>query len=707
MILESERSDSNQWRNELFINCAIDKYIYRNKRSGESVFTVIPDGINAFREQLTVFGNLQCRGFVPELPSMFPVRLNVCKGKDGYDVWDIMPFAYSEEAVINFLSSGYFKGYGVKKAENTVKSLGKDIFDDGYGDAYIRERLSGILEYGKLSELILSIGGSYRDADRYYSEHKSFKDIQSDPYSLCEVLDFRSVDRLAKKMDTDIFSWHRYTAIIDSVLKSAESSGSTCIELQRLYGYAKRYDERIDPIYLMTVLLSESESGGRYVIVDEELLFRREMFEYEKGVESAILEIVARSKTYSEFDSSLIDEVEAEKGIIYSDKQKEAISLSNSSGIKVITGGPGTGKTTIIDGIISVFGKMFPDKSIMLAAPTANAAKRMREKTGCSAMTVHKMLGIRPFKNGKELDFKHIDADLVIIDEGGFVDIRLGYVLMQAVKRTATIIFVGDADQLPSVGPGNFFLDMIRSGQLPVCVLDRIYRQGGASNIVINAENIKNGNTAIYEGDDFEVIRVKDEDDKTSFADRIVNVFKEYYEKDSPFSVRLYSPIKKREYMVGTRCLNDRFQEIYKDSDKSITFGLTKYYVGDPVIFTRNNYDVGYCNGDEGVITEISSDSMTIKTDDGYIDINDFEDVELAYAITTHKSQGSECDIGVVVIPSAPASMLNRNMIYVATTRARKKTVVITEGRSLETAIVNRYKNKRITGLFYKVKREA
>jgi len=685
----------------LFINCTIDKFIYRNKKSGESVFSVIPDGINAFREQLTVFGNLQCRGFVQEFPSMLPVRINVSKGSDGYEVWDIKPYAYSDNAVINFISSGYFKGYGLKKAENVVKNLGKDIFDREYGEPYIRERLSGILEYENLAETIVRLGGSFRDVDRYYSEHKQYKDITDNPYSLCDILDFKTVDRFALKIK-DVYNLDRYIAMIDSALKCAESSGSTCMEVQQLYGAVKKYDENVDPVYLMTVLLSESGAGGRYVVLNEELLFRREMYEYEKGTEMSVLNMLGNERTFPEFSSSLISETEGEKNIVYSEKQKEAISLISSSGIKIITGGPGTGKTTIIDGIISVFGKMFPDKRIILAAPTANAAKRMREKTGCNAMTVHKMLGIKPFKNGKELDFKNIDDDLIIIDESSFIDIRLAYVLMQAVKKSATLIFVGDADQLPSVGPGNFFLDMIRSGHLPVCVLDTIYRQGKTSNIVINAEKIKNGEGGLCEGEDFEIIKIEASDDKTAFKDKITEIFRTYYKKDSPFSVRLYSPVKKRNYEVGTRSLNDYLQEIYKSSDKCITFGMTKYYVGDPIIFTRNNYDAGYCNGDEGIITELTSDMMTIKTDDGYIELYDFDDVELAYAITTHKSQGSECDIGIVVIPSAPVSMLNRNILYVASTRARNRTIVIYEGRALEIAIENKYKNKRITGLFYR-----
>jgi ATP-dependent exoDNAse (exonuclease V), alpha subunit - helicase superfamily I member len=687
-------------RDRLYINCTIDKYIYRNKKSGESVFSVIPDGINAFREQLTVFGNIQCRGYVPEYPAMLPVRISVSKGKDGYDVWNMVPYAYSDEAVVQFMASGYFKGIGTKKSESIVKANGRDIFDENYGESYIRECLLPVVEYKKISDVICSAGGDFKDADRYFYEHRKFEDIENDPYSLCDVLDFAKVDRIARKMGADEFSWSRYQAMIDSALRSAESSGSTCIDLQSLLGRVMKYDESVDPVYLMTVLLSGT--SGRYVLINDELLYRREMYEYESNTERYIQTMIRKAEGFDEFSQSLIDDVEKEKDITYSDMQKEAISLISSSGIKVITGGPGTGKTTIVDGILSVFKKMFPDKRIILAAPTANAAKRMREKTGCNAMTVHKMLGIRPFRNGKDLDFRHLDEDLVIIDESSFIDIKLASILMQAVKNTSTLIFVGDADQLPSVGPGRFFLDLIRSNRVPVCILDRIYRQDGASNIVKNAECIRNGNGELSTGDDFEVIRVPVMDDKSSFAETVINEFSKYYRKESPFSVRLYSPVKKRDYLISTRNLNDELQSVYRSSDKYIVNGVKKYYVGDPVIFTRNNYEEGYCNGDEGVVISVTENSMTIKLDDDYIETEDFDDIDLAYAITTHKSQGSECDIGIVVVPAQPVSMLNRAMLYVAATRARNKTIIISEGGSLETAVLNRYRRKRTTGLFYK-----
>lgn len=684
------------------ITGTIGKIMYRDRKTGETMFTLLPDSGDC-SEILNSFGNILCRGIVSPYKPFFPVKVRLSKNvnEDLYDVWSCIPFIGSREAAIRFLSSPYYDGIGEKTAEDIVDEYGyNSLFSEDrkkYGDK-ICNVIDVILGYDEMAELVVRHGGTYSSVDKFFDRYglDAVSVIKNNPYVLCDDIGFTGADRIADEIGMDKYDKKRIRALIGYVIKKNENNGNTCMQLSELYLRAKRFVPEINPVHLMSVITEEL--GEVRLAESDGMLYSREMHSYEKEISYNISKINQHAERFCTLNqiNEYISKIEREKDIRYSDAQKRALRMFTKGGVKVITGGPGTGKTTVIDGIINLFKKINEKGTIALAAPTANAARRIREKTGVDASTVHKLLEIRPFNNGEMLEHKDLLQKLIIVDESSFLDIKLAAVLLQAVKSDASIVFVGDAEQLPSVGPGNFFMDMIKSESVMTTVLDVNFRQEDRSGIVNNSVLIRKGETDLFEYDDFEILRVEDDSEIEKLA---IEQMKKYYETDRPFDVRLYSPVKKEDYAYGTRNLNKSLQGIFNKNTESVKYGANCFKIGDPVIFTRNCYEKGYCNGDEGVITSINDDTVTVRLGDAFIELKDLDDLELSYAITTHKSQGSECEVGIVIIPSSPASMLYRNMIYVASTRARKKTILIVSGDSLEKGITNVYKKTRTTGL--------
>ena len=686
----------------MVINGVYEKTLYRDEKLGNTVFTVIPAGK---RDMLSQFGNIVCRGIIPNYPAKIPLRLNVSKNKDeSYGVWNCSVCAYDTGSVTDFLASGYFSGIGSVKAEKYIEKYGIDIFGNELKDDFsgVYEKTRGIMVFEKLFSLIEQFGGTYHHAYSIYKKYgvDCLKLIEENPYILCEIVPFDIIDAFSKEQGIDSFDERRINAVLRETIKKIESRGNTCALLSDFVNAAKRIDDSINPFYIMGSVLSDN---SYYYNKDKFLVYDSALYLSEQNTAFNISRLQNNKTSLGIIDDEIISDIEKETDTVYEKQQRDAFRLLQSSGVKIITGGPGTGKTTVINGLIRYIMTVFPEKSIVLAAPTANAAKRMREKTGEDATTIHKLLEIVPFANSEEFAFKNIQEDVVIIDESSFIDTRLASIILQSVKKDAVIIFVGDVDQLPSVGAGKVFRDMIDSGCIETIRLTQIFRQSDGSTIIENAVKIKNGNDRLITDDSF-CIR-KYEDEEKMFCDA-VELMKKYYDKEDPYAVRLYTPVKKRRYKCCTYNFNRELQDYYSDKSDFFVYGYTKFYIGDPVIFTRNNYGSGYCNGDEGRILRILSNEdgkygVEVVIQDTSIEIkgDDLLDMELSFAITTHKSQGSECDVAIVVVPANPRGMLDRSIIYVASTRARKKTIILTEGDSLSKAIHNDKKEYRVTGL--------
>jgi exodeoxyribonuclease V alpha subunit len=436
------------------------------------------------------------------------------------------------------------------------------------------------------------------------------------------------------------------------------------------------------------------------IIIEGRNAFLPSYYKAEKYCGSKIREMAETKPVRFRYDvDEIIKELEKKNKIEYSSRQKDAIRAIENTNLLIITGGPGTGKTTIVKAIIQVFKKNFPSKIVKLVAPTGRAAKRMEEATGLEAKTIHRELEFMKSSDDRMIcrrnESNPIDADLFIVDESSMIDIYLFTYLIRAIKPGTKVIFVGDADQLPSVGPGNVFRDMIESGVIPVIKLDEIFRQEDTSKIVINADYIRKGKVSFEWGDDFIFIR---EDDKT----KIPGIIREMYLKEiercgDAGSVQVLSPFRIRTD-TGVDNLNRMLQEAInpKKEGSEIYYGKKVFRKNDKVMQFRNDYSKEVFNGDIGFISSIyrnldggNEAVVNINGREIIYSQEDFEDLDLAYATTIHKAQGSEYDVVIIPMTTQHYIFLQRNIIYTAVTRARKKVIIIGKPQALYLAVRN------------------
>jgi exodeoxyribonuclease V alpha subunit len=395
--------------------------------------------------------------------------------------------------------------------------------------------------------------------------------------------------------------------------------------------------------------------------------------------------------------------VQEELSITLAEKQVEAVKCAGKSKVMVITGGPGTGKTTIINAVIKIFAAI--KASIMLAAPTGRAAKRMTESTGYEAKTIHRLLEFSMQKGGfKKNEESPLDCQLVIVDEASMLDTLLMYHLLKAVPVTATFILVGDVNQLPSVGAGNVLKDIISSGVVPVVELHEIFRQAKESSIIVNAHRINKGEFPNLQPsqklDDFYFI---EQEDPAKVLELIIHCVKERIPKRFGFDpiddIQVLSPMHKGT--VGAGNLNVELQRALNNREDGITRGGRNYRIHDKVMQIRNNYDKEVYNGDIGRITNIDEEAqeVTIKIDDREVpyDYSDLDELVHAYAVSVHKSQGSEYAAVVIPIMTQHYMLLQRNLLYTGVTRGKKLVVIIGTKKALAIAVKNNKPQKRYT----------
>ncbi|MDR1060668.1 MAG: AAA family ATPase [Clostridiales bacterium] len=401
---------------------------------------------------------------------------------------------------------------------------------------------------------------------------------------------------------------------------------------------------------------------------------------------------------------------EAETGVVYDDIQKDAVRRAVQSKFMVLTGGPGTGKTTTTCAIINACERL--GAKVMLAAPTGRAAKRMSETTGREAKTIHRLLEIRPPDGYKRNKDNPLPCDVLIIDEASMLDILLTNSLLKAVRPGASVIFVGDADQLPSVGPGNVLKDVINSRTVPSVELKRIFRQARSSDIVTNAHKINAGEFPFInngKGTDFFFI---EKNEPAEVAQTILSLCKErlpnYYRADPLEDIQVLCPMTRGE--TGSASLNAELQKLLNGNRESVRYGAAEYMLGDKVMQIRNNYDKNVFNGDIGRITGIDAEARSVAiTFDGNgveYDQSELDEVALAYAITVHKSQGSEYPIVVCPVTTQHFMMLQKNLLYTAVTRAKRVLVLVGSKKALAIAVKNKKSAQRNTLLAERLKRD-
>ncbi len=525
------------------------------------------------------------------------------------------------------------------------------------------------------------------------------EDLKKNLYSLAKKCDipFDIMDNIACKVGFPNTNKDRIVFGCIDILKKATMKGHTFLDYEELLTETQEMlNSNAYAKDLSKPMINSGLSNTKVFTKKEDKVFLKELFINETMTAKNLKRLIETRQTAELDTEEMCEYAENLCGVKYADAQREAFGLLNLGGPCIITGGPGTGKTTVIKGLIEGYQKMYPTNKITLCSPTGRAAQRMTEATGRPATTIHKLLEYKPFgdtficKNEND----QIDTDFLFVDEVSMVSIDVMDLLCRAIKSGTMVIFAGDIYQLSSVGAGNVLKDMIASNAIPVVQLIKTYRQKAGSYIISNANAINSGDKNLSVGTDFEIRYVKNDDELCNFA---IEEYEKYHDNKKPFAVEILAPAR-RTFKTGVNDLNQAIQKKINDVS-GVKHGRFTFCVGDKVMMLRNNYAKNYYNGDVGIISRINNESCMIKIDKDFLEIDseNYEDMTLAYGTTIHKSQGSEYDVGIVVMPKTPKIMLLRNLFYTAVTRGKKKVIVIGYKDSIDRSIVTNTSQSRNT----------
>lgn len=642
----------------------------------------------------------------------------------------------TESEISAYLGSGVIKGLGPAIAKKIVKQFGTEALDIIDNDCMQLTVIKGITsdkalyisnEYHKITGVneVIKFLGEYNfgpaHAISVWSafEHDSIKQIKTNPYILCTSgidIDFRSVDRMAADLGFDAENSDRVRAGIVYVLHENANAGHTCLPTEKLresvcdnLGIERRqFESCLDDC-------EEKDWVVRITLGKREFVYLPEYYLAETYIAKKLAFMLRTSAQYEKDYSDEIRGVEFSENIQYEDLQRAAISACLTGSVFILTGGPGTGKTTTLNGVIKILKAQ--KKRILLCAPTGRAAKRMADLTGEPARTIHRLLEV-DFNAKGELKFKRnetnpLPADVVIADEMSMVDALLMCSLVRAIKPTSKFIMVGDSNQLPSVGAGNVLKDLIASHYIPSVELKEIFRQAAQSLIVTNAHRIVNGEFPVLDDrqNDFFFMNKSLESD---IAELVIQLAKQRLPDTYGFSpiddIQVLCPTKMG--MAGTKELNKQLQSALNPPSQNkaeLKFFDVIFRTGDKVMQTKNDYDVlwtknnekgsGIFNGDIGIIRSVDRFSQNVTIDfEGRVAIYTSEmlrRLEHAYAITIHKSQGSEYDAVIIPITAFTHNLLYRNLLYTGVTRAKKMIIVIGTKELVKTMVDNNRKMLR------------
>ena len=698
------------------LRCVVERITYQNPENGYSVLKVKVKGYN---DLVTLVGNLL------EVPVG---SVLLCRGEWKVDkrygsqfvaaTWEeTMPATVY--GIEKYLGSGLVKGIGPRFARAIVQRFGTetiDIIETEIERLYEvpnigRKRVAKIRESWEKQKDIKNVmlflqgyGVSTAYAAKIYREYgkESIDKVRENPYRLADDIwgiGFKTADGIAAKMGYGKEDPRRCRSGILYTLGQLSDEGHVYAGEEQLVKTAGQLLEAGETAIRDTLAgMLQAED----LILDKDAIYLPPFYHAECGT-SRRLRDLAQSTGRSLFDG-LFDpsSLTAETGIEYDEVQLAAIRQAVTSKVMVLTGGPGTGKTTTTQGIIAALKKA--GLRVLLAAPTGRAAKRMSEATGMEAKTIHRLLEYNPQDGYKRNDENPLEGDALIVDECSMIDILLMNNLLKAVPVGMRLVFVGDIDQLPSVGAGNVLRDIIDSQRIPVVRLVRIFRQAQKSRIVMNAHTINQGrfpDTSNGRDTDFFFMR---EDDPERAAETIVRLVKERLPRayrESPDRIQVLTPMQRG--VVGAANLNLLLQQALNPSGPSLGRGGYTYRQGDRVMQLRNNYDKDVFNGDLGYIREVDTEERTLKVDfDGKwveYDVTELDELTLAYATTIHKAQGSEYPIVVMPVLMTHYVMLQRNLIYTGITRTKKICVLIGAAKALAYAVRNVSVLKRNTSL--------
>lgn len=704
----------------------IKSIIYRNEENGYTVLflqtsdsPITCTGIMPFfneNDQVVVEGELIYHDKYGEQINVESARIKKPSGK---------------KAIISYLSSGNIESIGKKTAELIYEKFGDKSIDVVFNEA---EKLLSIQGIGKKKlekikestieardsrEALLYLQGlniSFNLSNKIYKAYgdNTISIVKTNPYKLSEDISgigFVMADNIAMNMQMKNDSKFRISAAISYILKNdAEMSGSCALKkedlLNKTFDLIKVDKNKINEQINEDLLKSKIQI---IKIGEDEFVYDKDIYMAEK---SCAINLSRLQNEKYIFDVKINEDFDA-----FSKEQEIAIKEAFNNMLLVITGGPGTGKTTIIKAICNILNEH--NLKFNLAAPTGRAAKRMQESTENVAFTIHRLIGIKPESPIPEFNEENtLDCDYVILDEASMIDIKLMDKLLKALSSKTALILVGDHNQLPSVGAGNVLKDILDT-DIKAVRLKKIFRQAKESNIVVNAHKINDGLYPILnqKNKDFFFINSNSKKFQNDLLDLVKNRLPNYYKLDPINDIQILAPSKKS--LWGIVNINDLCQKELNKNPNSIKINNRIFKLGDKVMQVRNNYELeslnpdnfddGVYNGDIGRIIDIDKNMESLKVEfyDGNIvsyKKEDVKDLDLSYAITIHKSQGSEFDC--VLIPMMPASfmLLNRNLLYTAITRAKKLVILLGEKKILKQMVRNNNESKRLTNLSFWIK---
>ncbi len=675
----------------------------------------------------------------------------------------------TQQGMEKYLSSGVIKGVGPKTAKNIVKKFGDDTFRIIEEEPQELATINGIsakkageiheaftLQYALRQAMLMlqEYGVSPNFAKKIYEKYgnKTKEVIKENPYRLANDIagiGFKKADEIAMQMGVEQNDPHRFESGILYILNNFAANGHTYMPKQQLvedtirllipdeytsYTQMVMHMENPEEAPLLENIMvdnaiTELAISKRIIVKNydgEPCVFLTFYYKYEQEVAQKLLDL---SRAVDEEADDIEDEIKATEkdlSITLVEEQKEAVRQVLRQGVTVITGGPGTGKTTTIRAILDMLEKNGDD--VLLAAPTGRAAKRMSEATGKEAQTIHRLLELgyhgddsRRQEFAKNED-NPLEADVIIIDEMSMVDISLMYALLKAVIEGQRLILIGDSDQLPSVGAGNVLKDIIRSERIPVIRLNTIFRQAQESDIVMNAHKINQGQYPVCnkKGTDFFFEKKSDQNDvKKTIVDLILRRIPNFKKVDSLKDIQVLSPMRKG--VLGVNELNKALQESLNPKSPmkpEKEQGSQLFRVGDKVMQIKNNYNMpwkiktkaglvidegtGVFNGDCGMIDDITAAGVDVIFDDGKIvtyEPGHLDELELAYAVTIHKSQGSEYPVVILPLYNGAQMLLTRNLLYTAVTRAKQMVIGVGLLDTMNRMVDNNSEVKRYSSL--------
>ncbi len=721
------------------MRCVVERITYQNTENG---YTVLKVAVKNATDLVTVVGTMPDThvGSVLLLEGFW--KMDAKYGKQ----FSVVKFEETLPATVygieKYLGSGLIKGVGPKFARRIVEKFGKDTLDvieetpdallqvTGIGKLRVERIKKSWVEQKEIKNIMLFLQGhevSTAHATKIFKTYgsDSINVVTENPYRLADDIwgiGFKTADTIAEKLGIDKNRFIRLRSGILYTLNKLSESGHCYAVREQLIQTATKLLE-VDSAELEITLDEMLRTDD--VIRDEEAIYLPPFYFSETGCAKRLQKLMAAPRQIKLDSEQVLGKVN-ERGagqvaagtagtvgnnITYDEVQLEAIRTAVASKVMVLTGGPGTGKTTTTLGIISAYQRA--GSRIILAAPTGRAAKRMSEATGMEAKTIHRLLEYKPPEGYQKNEEKPLEGDVLILDECSMIDIMLMYNLLKAIPEHMTLIMVGDIDQLPSVGAGNVLRDIIASGVIPVVRLTRIFRQAQGSKIIMNAHRINRGEKIDMRGgkesDFFFAARETNEE----VVDLVVKFCQKnlpnYYHVDPVNDIQVLTPMQRG--VCGAANLNQVLQEAMNPSDVFLRRGAVQYRLRDKVMQIRNDYDKEVFNGDIGKIVNVDTEERELVVDfDGrevVYDVSELDELVLAYATTIHKSQGSEYPIVVMPFTMSHFVMLQRNLLYTGVTRAKKILVLIGEKRAISYAIKNETTTERNTKLAERIRREV